>query len=310
MNPTWESGRVRFDRVAGGGRVHFERMTRDGAGASRPVRRARHRWAVAGALLLVASLVAASSITVMDRKDTDSVYAERFSIAGSFEVKDSHVWVAKAARTAVGVVGAPGEMTPTPPEVRTALAKDQWVYTATVEESGPASVAAGNFTAELFLDEVSLGKVVFAQGEPEPGAVEGVKASFGIGAGLPTSGLYYIEVRALLATGPTVAYTVRSNPAADLTWVGVGGDIDGAVNPPLSLAAGSVLSLTARNGDGIAHNIGIKDASGTLVAGWTADIENSGDQVVLSWAPSVAGTYTYLCKYHAGTMKGTLTVTA
>lgn len=278
-------------------------------------RKPRLRTVVGAALvaaLLAIGAVAAGSLSVTQKADTSSVFAERFAISEQFVVDASNVWVAKEAHAALGVQGSGIEMGASLPAARTVLRPDEWVYTVVVKEAGLATALGGDFTIELFVDEESAGRIFVAQAEPNHTVVEGVTASFAIGPGLSTSALYYVVVKPFVQVGPTIAFGVKSTPAGDLTWTGVGGTVEGVVNPGLTLTLGSTLRLTAANGDGILHNVGIKDASGTLMSppGWSPDFESLGQQQTVSWTPTAAGTYTYLCKYHAATMKGTITVSA
>jgi plastocyanin len=93
-------------------------------------------------------------------------------------------------------------------------------------------------------------------------------------------------------------------------WVGRGGEIEGKTNPTLRARVGQELTFIARNEDDIVHNFGLKDAQKRLVAGWTSDIEHTGDEVTVTWTAEEAGNYVYICKYHAKTHKGILVVEA
>lgn len=44
-----------------------------------------------------------------------------------------------------------------------------------------------------------------------------------------------------------------------MVYVGVGGSIDGLVNPDLAVEAGSVMTLVLENGDGMAHDVAVPD---------------------------------------------------
>lgn len=272
----------------------------------------RRRGALVLAVVALAGVVAASSLTVVQNRETQALYAERFEVAESFVVESSGVWPTKVDRVAVGGSGAPAELAAPFGEARTSLVRDQWVYSVTVKERSADAVANGVFTIDLVLDEVPKGRLFVAQATRDANAAEGVRASFALGPALATSALYHVIVKPYVPTGPMVEFTLKSTPSGDLTWTGSGGSIDGAVNPGLEVAPGSTLKVTAVNADGIAHNFGVKDSANALVdpPGWTADIEASGDTEVWTWTPTAAGAYTYLCKYHPTTMKGTVTVTA
>ena len=59
---------------------------------------------------------------------------------------------------------------------------------------------------------------------------------------------------------PDAKYTLRSGIAQGrLVYIGVGGDIDGKVNPVLSAAEGQVVQLTLINGEGAEHDIVFPD---------------------------------------------------
>lgn len=260
-------------------------------------------------LLAIAGLVAASTFSVNQRADTATLFAERNSIGEGLVVESAPIWVTKAARGASGLQASPVELGAPGAEARPAIATDVWVYSVTLREASAASITSGVFVAELFIDEVSAGSVFVAQATADAAVVESVRLSFPIGPTLSTSALYYLVVKPFVQTGPTVTYTLQSTPSGDNTWTGVGGDIAGVVNPALTAAVGSTLQLVAKNGDGVTHDIGIKTSAGVLVnpPGWSPDIEAIGSEQTIAWS-AAAGTYTYLCKYHASTMKGTITV--
>lgn len=263
------------------------------------------RTYILAALVAAAGIAAASAITVTQRTDTSSILAERFSLPQQFALDASTLAPAPAALGAAGTQGAPVELSAALPAARTAIARDHWVYAVAVKETQP--VAGGTFSLRLFVDNVPVGEVFVAQGSVDA-ATEGVLASFDLGASLSSDALYYVEVRPVVATGPTVSFTLRSNPNANLTWLGLGGAIDGIVNPDLPVALGSTVRLTARSADGALHNIGIRSGS-TLVdpPGWSGNVESAADEATIAWTPGSTGTYSYRCQYHAG-MTGTLRV--
>jgi len=77
-----------------------------------------------------------------------------------------------------------------------------------------------------------------------------------------------------------------------MVFVGVGGAIDGVVNPELTAQAGETVRVTLINGDGMPHDFsiaGLGIQTPLLTAkGATAD-------VVFSVTQAQAGTYDYFC---------------
>jgi ribose transport system substrate-binding protein len=70
----------------------------------------------------------------------------------------------------------------------------------------------------------------------------------------------------------------------------------------LDLTAGSSYTVEVTNEDSAEHNFTFEQA------GADQDVEANEDATVTFTAPA-AGSYEFLCKYHPGTMKGTVTVT-
>lgn len=264
---------------------------------------------VLAALVALAGFAAAASLTVKQRQDTASLYAERYTVGEMFTLEPSALAPVAASLPATGAQASPVEMASGFPSARTSLVQDHWMYSVVVKEPTSGAVGSGVFGIELQLDGASIGTVYATQGLAEAGAVEGVRASFDLGSTVGSSALYYIVVKPYVPTGPTIAATVRSNPNGNLTWLGVGGSIDSVVNPTISLALGSTFQLTAKNADGGTHNLGFKDAAGTLVnpPGWSANIDTTGAETTIAWTPPSAGSYTYRCQFHTG-MVGTITV--
>ena len=67
---------------------------------------------------------------------------------------------------------------------------------------------------------------------------------------------------------PTVRFTLTTGPAeGKLVFFGVGGDIDGKINPDLHVQPGDVVEITLLNGDGVQHDLVLADfkvASGRI----------------------------------------------
>ena len=77
-----------------------------------------------------------------------------------------------------------------------------------------------------------------------------------------------------------------------MVFVGVGGDIDGAVNPDLIVQAGSVVHVTVTNGDGMPHDFLVAGlgAQAPMVNGVGATTE-----VRFAVTEDQVGTYSYYC---------------
>lgn len=261
------------------------------------------------ALVAVAGLAAASALTVKQRQDTVTLHAERYTVGELFVVEGSALAPVPATLGALGVVGSPVEMTAANATARTPLVQDQWMYSVVVREANAGAVTGGQFSVELQLNGQSVGTVLASQNAADATAIEGIRASFGIGPTVDRSSLYYVVVKPYVPLGPTLSYTVRSNPNGNYTWVGVGGSIDGQVGPSIAAALGTTIQMTARNADGIAHNLGFRSGSALVnPPGWSPTITADGEEATLAWTPSAAGTYTYACQFHAS-MTGTITVT-
>lgn len=75
-----------------------------------------------------------------------------------------------------------------------------------------------------------------------------------------------------------------------MVFMGVGGVIDGLVNPDLAIVAGENARITLENGDGMMHDLAIPDLH---IQTATAVSKDSVVEVMFS-APE-AGTYVYYC---------------
>jgi nitrite reductase (NO-forming) len=88
------------------------------------------------------------------------------------------------------------------------------------------------------------------------------------------------------------AFTLETDFGSQgMIFIGVGGDIDGVVNPTLYVAEGGVVEITLLNGDGMQHDIsflGLDNAASDYV-------NNKGDETSLVFTASESGEYTYIC---------------
>lgn len=92
---------------------------------------------------------------------------------------------------------------------------------------------------------------------------------------------------------PGLRYTLRSGIAEGrMVFIGVGGSIDGQVNPLLSAAEGQVVQITLINGEGAEHDIVFADQG---PAGTSAHIVGKGASTSIAFSASKAGDYLYYC---------------
>lgn len=90
---------------------------------------------------------------------------------------------------------------------------------------------------------------------------------------------------------PDVSFTLRTGAAeGKLVFIGVGGEIEGIVNPELSVNPGDVVQITLTNGDGVQHDIAVPefDAKSEFVA-------EQGASSVMVFRADEEGTFAYYC---------------
>jgi nitrite reductase (NO-forming) len=90
---------------------------------------------------------------------------------------------------------------------------------------------------------------------------------------------------------PTVRYRLRTELAeGTMAFVGVGGDIEGVVNPTLRVAEGDVVQIGLINGDGVEHDVVFPD----FKAG-TDRVNRKGASSVTVFRATTAGEFAYFC---------------
>ena len=90
---------------------------------------------------------------------------------------------------------------------------------------------------------------------------------------------------------PDVRITLRSGIAEGrLVYIGVGGTIDGEVNPILSAAEGQVVQLTLMNGEGAEHDIVFPDQNAA-----SPHIVGRGTSTIMVFRATKAGDFIYYC---------------
>ncbi|MDR3560216.1 MAG: copper-containing nitrite reductase [Negativicutes bacterium] len=89
----------------------------------------------------------------------------------------------------------------------------------------------------------------------------------------------------------TVSFTLKTGMAdGKMAFTGVGGKIDGMVNPTLQVNPGDTVAITLVDGDGIQHDISFPDFNAT-----SSFINSQGSQTSLSFTASKSGTFAYFC---------------
>ena len=92
---------------------------------------------------------------------------------------------------------------------------------------------------------------------------------------------------------PGLRYTLRSGIAEGrMVFIGIGGAIDGQVNPLLSAAEGQVVQITLINGEGAEHDIVFAEQG---PGGSSSHIVGKDASTSIAFAASKAGDYLYYC---------------
>jgi nitrite reductase (NO-forming) len=92
---------------------------------------------------------------------------------------------------------------------------------------------------------------------------------------------------------PGIRYTLKSGIAEGrMVFIGVGGTIDGQINPLLSAAEGQVVQITLINGEGAEHDIVFQDQG---PAASSPHIVGRGASTNIAFVASKAGDYIYFC---------------
>jgi nitrite reductase (NO-forming) len=75
-----------------------------------------------------------------------------------------------------------------------------------------------------------------------------------------------------------------------MAYIGVGGGIDGVVNPTLSANAGDTMKISLSSGDGVEHDISFPDFNAT-----SEHVVGKGSTVSLTFAVDKGGSFPYFC---------------
>jgi len=90
---------------------------------------------------------------------------------------------------------------------------------------------------------------------------------------------------------PTARFAFKTGMVeGKMSFIGVGGEIDGQINPNLSVQPGDVVEITLTIGDGMLHDWAAPDLG---VA--TEQISETGKQAVVTFQAGEAGEYSYYC---------------
>lgn len=106
-----------------------------------------------------------------------------------------------------------------------------------------------------------------------------------------------------------IEYTLRTiiGQTPPMAFIGVGGDIDGIINPQLTANVGDIVRITVINGDPVLHDLTIDEFSVR-----TDDLVSLEQQSVVEFIPNRPGDFVYYCSqpgHRQIGMFGTLTVT-
>lgn len=105
----------------------------------------------------------------------------------------------------------------------------------------------------------------------------------------------------------TVTYTLETDSGAHgLVFIGVGGEIDGVINPTLTAQPGDVVEITLINKDGVLHDLTIDEFGVT-----TGQFADKDAQKTIRFTVPEAGSYVYYCAipgHRQAGMFGTLQV--
>jgi nitrite reductase (NO-forming) len=108
---------------------------------------------------------------------------------------------------------------------------------------------------------------------------------------------------------PDATYTLRSGIAEGrMVYIGVGGSIDGKVNPVLTAAEGQVVQLTLINGEGAEHDIVFPDQNTK-----SPRVTGKGASTTIAFRATKAGDFIYFCSvpgHQLAGMQGQFIVTA
>ena len=108
---------------------------------------------------------------------------------------------------------------------------------------------------------------------------------------------------------PDVKYTLRTGIANGLmAYIGMGGTIDGKINPALTAAEGQIVQVTLINGEGAEHDVVFPDQGAH-----TTRVVGKGASTTIAFQVKKAGDFVYYCSvpgHRLAGMEGRLNVSA
>lgn len=110
-----------------------------------------------------------------------------------------------------------------------------------------------------------------------------------------------------LTVRPDVSFTLRTNiGATGMSYIGVGGAIDGVVNPTIKVPLNAVVQITLIDGDGAEHDITVPDFNAV-----SDHVLAKGASAVIAFRATREGNFEYFCTlpgHRQAGMHGILTV--
>ena len=108
--------------------------------------------------------------------------------------------------------------------------------------------------------------------------------------------------------GKVIEYTIKTvlGQTPPMAFIGVGGTIDGQINPNLTANVGDTVRITVINGDPVLHNMNIDEFNVT-----TGDLQTKDQSATVEFTPDRPGDFVYYCSvpgHRDVGMWGTLTV--